>query len=167
MSHFDDAKALVQHARDTFKRVEAAYAQSLSEKIVKPSLLIEIKNLMENLRSALDYSAVGLLNIYGSSTSANPRIYFPYAFEGQSQADFQKSRRIESCIPGLAISRPDVAAMIESFQAFADPHNVWLPRFMDLNNENKHQKLDLQVRKETKELKISSGGAGISIGQGA
>ena len=38
---------------------------------------------------------------------------------------------------------------------------------MDLNNENKHERLTPQTRKETKELRISSGGTSIGLGQGA
>src|SRR5262249_18542987 len=34
-------------------------------------------------------------------------------------------------------------------------------------NENKHQRLTPQVRKETRELRISEGGASMSLGRGA
>jgi hypothetical protein len=37
---------------------------------------------------------------------------------------------------------------------------------MQLNNENKHQQLTPQIRRETKELRISSGGASISMERG-
>jgi hypothetical protein len=167
MSYFDDANQLVQYAKEHFTHIEEAYNASLSEKEIKPKLLIEIKNFMENLRSALDFAAHGLFQNYGSSTSLNPKIYFPYASLSQSKEEFQKSRRIDVCIPGLSTSRPDIATKIESYQHFAAPNNRWLPLFMDLNNENKHQQLTPQVRKEAKELRISSGGASISMGSGA
>jgi len=122
---------------------------------------------MENLRSALDFTAHGLFRKYGASKASNPRIYFPYAPLNQPEAQFRKSRRINACIPGISTSRTDVAARIESYQHFADPNNRWLPVFMELNNENKHQRLTPQIRKETKELRISSGGASISMGPGA
>ena len=38
---------------------------------------------------------------------------------------------------------------------------------MELNNENKHQQLTPQIRRETKQLSITSSGAGISLGEGA
>jgi hypothetical protein len=158
---------LVQYAREHFTHIEEAYNASLSEKEIRPKLLIEIKNLMENLRSALDFAAHGLFQNYGSSTASNPKIYFPYASLRQSKEEFQKSRRIDACIPGFSTSRPDIATKLESYQHFAAPDNTWLPLFMDLNNENKHQQLTPQVRKEAKELRISSGGASISMGPGA
>jgi hypothetical protein len=37
---------------------------------------------------------------------------------------------------------------------------------MELTNENKHQRLTPQVRKETKELRISGEGASMSLGEG-
>ena len=167
MSYFDDANHLVRFASEHFHHIEEAYNASLSEKEIKPELLIEIKNFMENLRSALDFSAHGLFQNYGSSTAPNPKIYFPYALLSQSKEEFQKSLRINDCIPGLSTNRSDITTKLESYQHFAAPNNRWLPIFMDLNNENKHQQLTPQVRKEAKELRISSGGASISIGSGA
>jgi len=166
MSNFEDAKALVSHAEEELPRLKAAYEASLHEQTVKPSLLIEIKNIMENLRSALDFAAHGIFDNHGSSNRTNPKIYFPYALLTQSQAAFQSSNRIETCIPGITASRPDIVSKLESYQHFADPKNEWLPVFMDLNNENKHQRLTPQTREEKKQLKLESGGTSISLGSG-
>lgn len=167
MSYFDDAKNLVKHAKNQFGKIKKVYEQSLHEKSIKPELLIKIKNLMENLRSALDFAAHGLFNKYGDQTKLNPKIYFPYATEGQSKSDFQNQNRIEKCIPGLSVSHPDIVKKIESYQHFSNPNNIWLPQFMDLCNENKHQQLTPQERKEVKQLKLTSGGTSISLGEGA
>jgi len=167
MGLFEDAKSLVEHAEKELPTIEAEYKASLAEKTVRANLLIEIKNLMENLRSALDFSAHGIFDKYGSSKKGKPSIYFPYAHPSQTLSDFQKQKRIDACIPGLSASRPDIVKLIEDYQHFADPSNEWLPVFMALNNENKHQQLTPQTRTERKELKISSGGSTISIGEGA
>lgn len=167
MAYFDDATALVNHAKQALPTIKQAYDESLHEQSVKPSLLIEIKNLMENLRSALDFSAHGLFDAYGSSPHADPRIYFPYAPLTQMQANFQAANRIENCIPGLTASRPDIVALIESYQHYSDPTNRWLSLFMALNNENKHQQLTPQTRQEQRGLKIESVGMGIELGPGA
>ena len=167
MDYFENAKALVQYSGEQLPGIEATYRKALSDKEVKSSLLIGIKNLMENLRSALDYSAHGLFNKYGSSSKANPRVYFPYAFLGQTQAEFRNKKRVETCIPGLTSSRPDIVARLESYQEFANPNNRWLPVFMELNNENKHQQLTPQTHREFKQLGLSSGGASIQLGEGA
>ena len=166
MDYFTSAKQLVSFAKASLAIISKSYDVSLSEKIVKPELLIEIKNFMENLRSALDYTAHGLHDKYGTERP-NVNVYFPYAWSGLSKADFRAKKVINSRIPGLSTVRPDIETKIEGYQHFADPRNDWLPKFMDLNNENKHQNLTHQERTETRQLNITSGGAGISMGQGA
>jgi hypothetical protein len=139
----------------------------LHAKTVSPTLLIEIKNFFENLRSALDFAATGIFDSHGSSSKGKPRIYFPYATGGQTRGAFEKNARIETCIPGLSKSRPDIVQTLLEMQHFGARGHTWLPAFMELTNENKHQRLTPQVRKETKELRISGGGASMSMGTGA
>jgi len=167
MGRFEDAQELVDHAREDLAKIGKVYAESLEAKEVKGRLLVEIKNLLENLRSALDFTARGLFEKYGTSTKVDPNIYFPYARLNQDRATFEKSKRIDTCIPGLSTSRADIADRLLAMQHFSAPSNRWLPEFMDLNNENKHKRLTPQTRRETKELRISSGGASISMGEGA
>ena len=166
ISHFDDAKELVNHAKGALPKLEQDYQSSLHDKTIKPAVLIDIKNLMENLRSALDFSAHGLFAKYGTSPKANPKIYFPYAQLGQTQAAFLAANHIENFIPGIA-ARPDVVARLNSYQHYSDPKNKRLPQFMDLNNENKHEKLTPQTRKEARQLRIESRGTAIDLGPGA
>ena len=96
-----------------------------------------------------------------------PDIYFPYASKAQSEQTFRASSRIDRCIPGLSVSRPDVYERIISYQHFVSPENEWLPVFMDLCTENKHQRLSPQTRSERKELRISSRGSTAAFGEGA
>ena len=163
MSHFDDAKALINTCKQDLPQIEEAYNQALNCRAIAPDLLIKIKNYMENLRSALDFAANGLFARYGDQGKAGSKIYFPYARAGLTLTGFRRERRVETCIPGLTASRPDIVKRIESYQHFASNHNEWLPKFMDLCNENKHQRLSPQTRKEVKELKITSGGVEMSL----
>lgn len=167
MSQFDDAKALVDHSKRELEQIRAAYAGSLNLQSISPALLVKIKNLMENLRSALDFSAVGLFQKYGNSRP-NAKIYFPYALLNQDAGKFQTAGRIEAGIPGITASRPDVVRALEFVQHFAGAEWGWVPHFMELNNENKHQRLTPQTRKESRQLKISSPcGTSIILGDGA
>lgn len=167
MSAFDDATELINHAASDLATIREAYEASLHAKQVSGSLKVKIKNCVENVRSALDFSARGLFDKYGSSPKANPKIYFPYAGATQDREAFVKSGRIEACIPGIGASRPDVVQSLMEMQHFGSHGYTWLPDFMDLTNENKHERLTPQVRKESKELRISGGGASIGIGEGA
>jgi len=57
MATFDDARVLTEHSEAALQRVRSEYQRSLHEHKVSPVLLVEIKNLKENLRSALDFTA--------------------------------------------------------------------------------------------------------------
>ena len=75
MDYFQNAKELINHAMHSLCKIKQSYHDSLSEKIIKPPLLIEIKNFMENLRSALDYSAHGLFDKYGDKKKSKISIF--------------------------------------------------------------------------------------------
>lgn len=167
MSAFDDANELIRYAESDLAKIREAYEASLHAKEVSGTLRVQIKNYVENLRSALDFAARGLFERYGSSPKSSPKIYFPYATASQDRATFEKSGRIETCIPGLGASRPDVVQSLLEMQHFGSYGYTWLPDFVDLTNENKHERLTPQIRKESKELRISGGGASIGIGEGA
>ena len=167
MSAFDDAESLIQHAEEELPKIRQAYAESLSAKTIGARLLVEIKNICENLRSSLDFAAHGLFELHCAPTTKKAKIYFPYATAKQSRSEFEKSGRIDTCIPGLLATRPDVIALLMEMQHFGAKGYKWLPAFMELTNENKHQRLVPQIRREAKELRISGGGASIALGQGA
>lgn len=122
MLYFDDANELVRHTENQLSKINKVYKQSLHEKSIKPELLIKIKNLMENLRSALDFVAHGLFSKYGDPTKTKSKIYFAYATENQTKTEFQNRNIIEKCIPGLIASRPDIRTIIESHQHFSSFH---------------------------------------------
>ncbi len=167
MSAFDDANELLRQAESDLSSIRKGYEASLHAKSVSGTLRVQIKNLVENLRSALDFVARGVFDRYGSSPTSKPKIYFPYATASQDRASFEKSGRIEACIPGLSDSRPDIVGALLEMQHFGSRGYTWLPDFMDLTNENKHERLTPQVRRESKELRITGRGAGIGISEGA
>lgn len=88
MSYFNDAKSLVEHASKELPKLERAYEESLHQEEVQSALKIEIKNIMENLRSALDFAARGLFDKYGFSNRSDQKIYFPYALLSQTKTEF-------------------------------------------------------------------------------
>lgn len=157
MAYKEDALELINESKNLLNEIKIAYEKSLHDQEIKPKLLIKIKKFMENLRSALDFTAHHLFDAYGSTNSGNTNIYFPYAWKGLDLNGFRKKNIIQNRIPGLQGNRPDIIADIESYQYFASSENSWLPKFMELNNENKHQRLTPQTRKETKELNINFG----------
>ena len=140
MGAFDDAEELVRHAGQKLADIQKEYERSLNKQRIRATLLVEIKNFFENLRSALDFTAHGIFDQFGSSRKANQRVYFPYSTTGQTRSEFEKTGRIEQCIPGLTASRPDIVQLLLEMQHFGSRGYDWLPDFMALTNENKHQK---------------------------
>ena len=126
MSAFDDAKALVQHANEELPKIRKAYQESLSNKTIGAGLLVEIKNFFENLRSALDFTAHGVFEKHCAAKARKPKFYFPYALRKQARADFEKSGRIEACIPGLSTARPDIVTLLMEMQHFGSKGHRWL-----------------------------------------
>jgi hypothetical protein len=165
----DSINALLSHAKADLAKIEEDYRASLQRKDIAPSLQIDIKNLMENLRSALDYMAHDIYaKLIGPVRNAKsqPKVsmrYFPY---GKDESDFKSA--IGRSLPGLdSISAP-VFSLVERIQ----PHkcgNCWLYDFCYILNENKHNSLTPQTRKERKSYKVGpqGGGAAISAPAGA
>lgn len=73
MGVFDDATDLILHGEGDFAKIRQAYDASLHAKAVSGTLRVQIKNLVENLRSALDCAGRGLFDRYGSSSKRAPR----------------------------------------------------------------------------------------------
>ncbi len=155
MKQFEDAKNLIKNSREKLDKIIILDNTSLSKKTIEPDLLIEIKNFMENLRSALDFSARGVFIKYGSSSKNNQKIYFPYTKMGDTKQQLVES--LEKNMPGVLAKRPNVLAIMETWQPFNGSSNNWLPLFMDLNNKSKHVELTPHVTKQTRGMKISDG----------
>jgi hypothetical protein len=168
MRQFEDAIHLIDYGKVSIEKIEISYVESLNDKQIRPYLLIKIKNFMENLRSALDYTANGLYAKYGKEPRKRKEISFPYALQTVNAIDFRRKQLIKEKIPGLTGNRPDIAKKIESYQHFSNSDNVWLPKFMSLNNSNKHQELTPQTKFENRELITTlSNGSKIILGHGA
>jgi|688.fasta_scaffold658399_1 hypothetical protein len=166
MKQFEDAKTLVEHSRNQLSKLRILYDSSLDNKSVDQSLLIEVKNLCENLRSSLDILAVGI-NLKYCDHVDGKKIYFPYAEIESDASDFKK--RLEKVFPGISIKRTDLHNYLIQIQHFESDGFKWLPAFMDLNNESKHQRIVPQIRKERKELHIkgTSGQVQLIMEEGA
>jgi len=164
----DQISALLQHAQKDLLQIEAQYQKALEEQTISTSLQIDIKNMMENLRSVLDYLANDIYdNVLMPARKATgekeiQNIYFPY---GKTENDFKSG--LGKSLPQLDSLQPTLYKIIEGIQ----PHksgNDWLYQFCQILNEKKHNTLSPQKREEKRGLDIRfSGGAGISMGPGA
>ena len=153
MSIFDDASTLVDHSTEKIEMLRELHKKCLVENSVPSEFRVEVKNFMENLRSALDYCARGLFTKYGQSSKANPDIYFPYVTPPNDRDKF-RNEIVEGKIPGLLANRPDIVDMLATYQYYGNSGN-WLHVFMRITNENKHEQLVPQVEKQRTVVMIS------------
>ncbi len=159
MSYFNDAGDLIEHSKDKFKVIANVYKKGLSKKEIDRFLLIEVKNLMENLRSALDYTACGLYMKYGAKPLVKLNyVYFPYAKAAIDQSSFDHHIKKNLCIT----NKDNIYKKIRSYQHFSSQENSWLPIFMKLVNDLKHIHL---VPQQGKELTMKVGDSTIELGK--
>jgi len=142
---FEQAICLIEDARQRFSSLLVAYQESLHEKQISSNLQINVKNILENLRSALDYMAYQLYDQFGTQRPG-AKVYFPISRKGGNRSDFKSL--VEKNIPGLSGSRPDIVSALENFQCFSSADADWLPNFATLAIENKHVQLTPQIRTE-------------------
>lgn len=138
--------ALISKCRNALVVLRSDYESSLREKNVSEELKIDIKNILENLRSCLDYVAHDIHEKYVDGTPSN--LYFPIR---STRSDLEQV--VARDFRGLAQKSPDVYNILEGVQPYNDD---WLGKLNRLNNNNKHEDLVEQTRTETKLVTVAS-----------
>lgn len=144
-SKYKDIEAVMQKAKSDLGSIESEYQSHLQSQTIPEGLLVEIKDYLGNLRSALDY----LWNkIPGAENGGN----FPMA---NSQTDFEnKTKRVDL----------KYLAPIEKWQQYHGQN--WTTHFNLLRNKTTHLSLVPQIKKETRRVTVSRGGGSVSWGEG-
>jgi len=138
----EEITALLRKAQRDLDGLHPLYKQSLAAKAISIELKLEIKSILENQRSLLDYLAREIVSRFGNQRP-NAKVYYPSA---PRQADF--ASQMNGWMPGVAESRPDIVAAIERHQKF-QPDHEWMEWLWMLATENKHERLSAQTRMET------------------
>lgn len=143
-----DVNSFILHSKSKLINIEKQYNDSLAQKTISGDLKIEIKNYMENLRSALDYMARDIHeNILGPLTK---EIKFPY---GKNIVDFRSM--INNNLSNLKEVSPETYGLLEKIQDFQNI-DYSIAKFCELCNEKKHNNLIPQVRIEQNETVIGN-----------
>jgi len=137
-SKHDDIEAVMKKAEKTLQNIQNEYQKSLNCQVTS-ELLVDVKDYLGNLKSALDY----LANKIGTSDG-----YFPVA---NSRNDFvHKTKDLSE----------KIIIVLEKWQPYNN--NEWIQWFNSLNNKSKHLTLIPQTRRESREFSIKKNGAGIT-----
>ena len=161
MNRKKDVDAILSAVIQQYSIVRQDYERALRDGSL--DLRVPVKNLMENLRSALDYMAHDIYESCCHSTrlligkSVPNNIYFPY---GKTESDFKA--RVGSSLPGLATNSPDIYKMMLSIQPFSCG-DAWLYDLCIILNENKHNRLKVQKRTESETYSVESEHGSVAI----
>ena len=146
-----DTEAVVEAARKQRRDLQTGYEESLRDREVSPHLLVGVKNVLENLRSALDYSAVAVFDRHVAGHLSSSRVdkarrdvHFPIYPD-----DDKFTKAIGRLFPQLQQRVPALVDELRQLQPFSSDENRWLGQFADLCNEGKHQRLAPQKREES------------------
>lgn len=142
-SKFSDINALLDHAVTSYGEIERQYNEALHQKQVPPTLQIEIKNFLQNLRSVLDY--------LGQRVPGFERNY-PMCNHINQTANSMRGASVAS------------ADAMTKWQPFNQP---WLESFNWLNNEHKHQMLVPQTKTERVTTEAKSAGGSVTWDPGS
>jgi len=138
LSKFSDINAVLNKANDMLPQIEAEYQKCLKEENIPDSLLVDIKDYLGNLRSALDYIWHKIPSVADG--------YFPIA---NSLADFTaKTTKIDQ----------KYFALLQKYQDYNQ--NSWIRCFSLFRNKNTHITLIPQKRTETQRIVSTHVGGG-------
>lgn len=133
-SKFNDIDAVLNKANDMLSKFEEEYSKCLREENIPEGLLVDIKDYLGNLRSALDYIWHKVPGVYDG--------YFPIV---NSSANFlAKTANIDR----------QYSAILQKFQNY--DQSSWIRCFSLFRNKNTHITLIPQTKQETREFSVKS-----------
>lgn len=124
------------------------------------TLSVNLKNLLENYRSALDYTAHHIANLCNPKPAPNS-VQFPIAKSGELAGDFEK--KLDKWFPDLINNSPKVRDYLLSIQEVNG--ESWLRQLADLSNFNKHHILSDQEPGDFFSTVVRFGDAGVRFGE--
>lgn len=157
--HAKSIAALLRSTHISTAKLLDNYLRSAPDSSKLDELKVNLKNVLENQRSSLEYIAHYMAEACTTKPNSN-RVQFPVANETDTATTF--SQKVDSWFPGLAVNKPKVKDYIISIQHFTG--NSWLKKLADLTNFNKHRTLSTQEMGEFNSVVISFGDVGLRLG---
>jgi hypothetical protein len=151
----EDIRALLDDADEQIRLATTLHARALAIPTARGPFKTRVKNVLEAQRSALDYLAVRITERYG--TPSKKFIYYPLA---QSEPEFPSE--MGSKMPGVAAAEPGIAEAIKQFQPF-QINGEWLRDLNQLTREQKHNRLSIQLVKQTYQCEVTEKATGAMV----
>ncbi|MFC1794107.1 hypothetical protein ACFL3Q_11035 [Planctomycetota bacterium] len=157
--HAKSIAALIRSTHASTAKLLDSYSRSTPDSLRLDELKVNLKNVLENQRSSLEYIAHYMAEVCTTKPKSN-KVQFPVANETDTEITF--SQKVDRWFPGLDVQRPKVKDYIISIQHFTG--ELWLRKLANLTNFNKHRNLSSQEMGEFKSVVISFGDAGLRLG---
>ncbi len=123
-------------------------------------LRVDLKNLLENHRSALEYTAHHIADRCAPKLPST-KVQFPIAKSSDTATTF--ALKLDQWFPCLGTSVPKVRDDLLSIQEFNG--ELWLRQLADLTNFNKHRSLSVQEPGSFHSVVVRFGSAGVRLGE--
>lgn len=162
----EDIQSQLERAKELLRELEKACDNDLQAKNVSGKTKNLSQEVLLKVRHLLDQAFYKFFEKYylpnlSDSDKKSARVYFPIV----SKKEDLKSVLSRAKMGDLETNYQDFYRYIDSIQPY-NPDYSWLKNLAHYASE-KHVRLTPQTRKEIKELRINSGGAGMALGQGA
>jgi hypothetical protein len=159
-SHAKALGTLLRRTHSDTARFLDRYLQKSIEPPELAELSVDLKNILENHRSALDYVAHHLADRCTPRPSPE-QVQFPVANRQDNAVSF--SKKIDKWFPGLASVAPNAKDHLLAIQQFSGEH--WLRQLADLSNFNKHRTLSAQQPASFNSVLVRHGASGVRLGE--
>lgn len=151
--------ALLASTHDTTARFLDKYTRTVDSTELD-GLRVDLKNILENHRSALEYTAHYIAEIC-VPRPPDSKVYFPVATKNDNADSFAK--KLNKWFPHLSESNPEILNYLLSIQEFEG--ELWLRELTDLTNFNKHRSLSPQELGTFYSVVVKYGDVGVRLGE--
>ncbi|MEW8026566.1 MAG: hypothetical protein AB2792_20685 [Candidatus Thiodiazotropha sp.] len=155
----EDIRDLLQYNHTLTENLLEQYLASKTSLAISANLKGNLKNVLENYRSLLEYVSHYMADYCYPKPSVE-KIQFPVANKNDTEGSF--SRKIDKWYPGLGDEKPKVKEFLISQQHFSGEY--WLNDLTVLSNANKHRALSRPVLNEFESTLVYFQGAGVRLG---
>ena len=147
----DSVTVLLEKADEGVEEIRGRYEANLLAQQVSGELLYAVRNVVQDVQSALDWTATAVKHMYYPGSKWRP--YYPLT---KDPARF--AGEMEKQIKGLAADHPTIAAAFERHQPY-QPEQTTLGYLHALAKVNKHQDFTPQIRTERQAIRQAYTGA--------
>jgi hypothetical protein len=151
-----DIDALLADVRDQLGTLGKLHDEAMEVDAARPRFQARVKNILDNQRAVLDYLAVGITERYG--TPGKGLVYFPIVRKPNLFPAVVAKK-----MPGVGAARADIEAAIESCQPYHSD-GEWLGTLNTLNREQKHNRLTIQIVRQTTRVRVTEDATGAYAG---